>query len=589
MQNQSQPSLESIFGGASVNPNRPSLDSILGVTAPVKKAETTPSFTERVTTDLKKRGENILENTGEMTEQSSILRSALKLPETVIRNAGQIAGGIGDVMTEAIVTAIPDEVKAKATSIFQTPEGQKALESMNNGMEAYTKWAEANPNISKDLEAVLNIASVIPAVKGGKLAVDTGVDITGDLAKAGMKKVDDATKFTRDMTVGMYDKAKDLTKGVDSTTLSDTLSSPEVLPFIQSSPANIKVVESALKQGFQPKDIKFMSTIGEADKQAIREMKDLAEKASGDLRAEVGKRPIDVVGDSGVDTLREIQKVNAKSGADVDATARALAGQEVATDNLSEQALKLLSDSGIVIRMSPNGRNTFDFSKSIFKKTPAITKTLERALSDMPNLSMDAYDLHKFKKSLDEVVSYGTQGEGLDGKAKAMLKQIRGLADETLDSKFPEYNKANTDFKVTRELLDEAQGLVGKNTDFLTKQASQDFGQTMRSLFSNNKTRGRLTTFLENLQTTAKTYGLPADKNLVDQAIFAQILESVYGTQAITGLQGEVTKAIKKGLDFVDRPVGASIDTVLEKVEKMRGINPEEKKKIIDLFIGKTI
>jgi hypothetical protein len=435
----------------------------------------------------------------------------------------------------------------------------------------------------------LNIASVIPAVKGGKLAVDTGVDVAGDITKAGIKKVDDATKFTRDMTVGMYDKAKDLTKGVDSTTLSDTLSSPEVLPFIQSSPANIKVVESALKQGFQPKDIKFMSTIGEADKQAIREMKDLAEKASGDLRAEVGKRPIDVVGDSGVDTLREIQKVNAKSGADVDATARALAGQEVATDNLSEQALKLLSDNGIVIRMSPNGVNTFDFSKSIFKKTPAITKVIQNALSDMPNLSMDAYDLHKFKKSLDEVVSYGTQGEGLDGKAKGMLKQIRGLADETLDSKFPEYNKANTDFKVTRELLDEAQGLVGKNTDFLTKQASQDFGQTMRSLFSNNKTRGRLTTFLENLQTTAKTYGLPADKNLVDQAIFAQILESVYGTQAITGLQGEVTKAIKKGLDFVDRPVGASIDTVLEKVEKMRGINPEEKKKLIDLFIGKTI
>jgi hypothetical protein len=550
-------------------------------------------FVDKTVADLKKRGSNIVDEFGstatdmnklDVTSPTSIVKTQVRPLETILRTAGQVAGGVNDIIGNAISSAIPDSVKDKASAIFDTPQGQQALGAIGKGMEAYNSWAKENPNLSKDLESVLNVASVIPVAKGGSMAVKAGLDTV----EAGVK----ATRPVRDMTVGLASdvlkkgksKATDLAKGVDGATLSEVISSPEVHPFVTANPANVKAVEEALKQGFEPKDVKFMASIQDADKEAIKKMKDLAEKASGNLR--IQERPIDIVGENGIKTLKDIQNINAKAGAEVDATARALAGQVVDTSNLSEQALKLLADSGIKITMKQNGANVLDFSKSIFKKTPAITKTIERALSDLPNLSSDAYDLHKFKKSLDEVVNFGTAGEGLSGKAEGMLKQIRGIADDTLDNTFADYNKANTDFRKTRELLDEAHSLVGKKTDFLTTNAKLDFGQTMRSLFSNNKTRGRLTTFLDNLQKTADEFGVSSGHNLTDQALFSQILEGIYGTQAVTGLQGEVGKAIGTALKFKTNPLGATIEAGINAVEKARNITPEAKKKVLDLFMN---
>lgn len=542
----------------------------------VKPVEETieKDFTGKVTEDLNKRGTQIKESFEQVQEEG--LKRA---PEAVLRTGGALAGGFLDIIGESISSAVPDSLKesakSKAVELLSTPDGQKAVEAMQKGAEAYSTWAKENPNLSKDLESVANIASVIPMVKGAKM-------VGGSVLEASKA----VTRPVRDMTVGLATKgtrkAKDLATGVDSTVLSETIASPEVNAFVTSNPENVKAVSEALKQGFEPKDVKFLSSISDTDRQSIREMKELAEKASQDIR--IQERPIDIVGKNGMTTLKSIQNINSKAGAEVDSTARALAGNVVDTTKLSDDALNILSDSGIKITLGNNGKNTFDFSQSIFKKTPAVVKTLERALSDMPNLSSDAYDLHKFKKSLDEVVNFGTAGEGLSGKAQGILKQIRGLADDTLDNNFDAYNKANTDFRKTRELLDEAHGIIGKNTDFFTKQGGQDFGQALRSLFSNNKTRGRLTTFLDNLQKTADEYKVSTGHNLTDQALFTQILESVYGTQATTGLQGELTKALKKGAQFADAPVKTSIEAGIDKLDSLRNISPEAKKKVLDLF-----
>ena len=104
----------------------------------------------------------------------------------------------------------------------------------------------------------------------------------------------------RDFTVGTADKVAKGVKNISNPTdkISEIASSPEVHPFIASSPANAKLVADSVKQGFQPKEVKFLTTINKADKPAMKEMTDLAEKGMGDLRAQyAGKRPADVVGD----------------------------------------------------------------------------------------------------------------------------------------------------------------------------------------------------------------------------------------------------------------------------------------------------
>lgn len=44
---------------------------------------------------------------------------------------------------------------------------------------------------------------------------------------------------------------------------------------------------------------------------------------------------------------------------------------------------------------------------------------------------------------------------------------------------------------------------------------------------------------VENLDNVANQYGGKFSDNLVDQALFTEILEDVYGTQATTSLQGQ--------------------------------------------------
>lgn len=610
MQPQGKPSLESIFGApqrGSMSPvgnsqERPSLSSLLGTQEP-------EGYVDKTIVDLKESGTKRIGNVKEEIKDTfSDMKEAVKDPtkapdlfmrpfHTALRVTGQGAGFIGDAIGSAVFNAVPDVAKEKISSFFETPAGQEAIVAMSKGMDYYNKFKEKYPEQAKDLEAVVNIASVIPVAKGGQLVVKEGVNLAEDAFKA--------TAPIRDKTVGIVaktkNKVKDTLMGGDSDRVANLASDPEIGAFVQSKPQNVQLINNAVKQGFEDKDIKFLATLNEADKPAIKEMTTLANLAEKDAR--VTKRPIDVVGDNGVAMLRKIQGLNATAGEAVDRTARELAGEAVDAKAVHETAIKALERAGVsvmdegeyqialanAIAQGDRIPSRFDFSASVFKKFPSLQKKLDNAFSDLPTGEMDAYELHKFKKSLDEFKDYeASGGKGLTTTIENLIGEVRHASDSVLDTKFSNYNLANTDFKATRELLDEAHAVVGKNTDFLTKNANLDFGQAMRSAFSNNKSRGRVLTFLENLDKVGKQYKIGDDltkMNILDQALYSQILEGVYGTPAVTGLAGEVGKAIKKTLDFADRPVGTTIDTVIEKVNKMQKITPEEKKKLLEQFI----
>ncbi|WP_250523715.1 hypothetical protein, partial [Caballeronia sp. NCF2] len=78
---------------------------------------------------------------------------------------------------------------------------------------------------------------------------------------------------------------------------------------------------------------------------------------------------------------------------------------------------------------------TLDFSQSVFKNNPSIQKELQKVVKTIPD-GNDAYQLHIFKKTIDEMVDYGVSGEGLKGNAKTILKALRSYADDALDTTF---------------------------------------------------------------------------------------------------------------------------------------------------------
>jgi len=111
--------------------------------------------------------------------------------ESKLQQLGQAAGAVGDVAGEAISAVTPEFVKeglSKAGgAIAETEIGKAGMEAAKMGIEKYNKWAEQNPEASKDLEAVVNIASIFPVGKGGQLA-GKAIGETAELGAKGLSK-----------------------------------------------------------------------------------------------------------------------------------------------------------------------------------------------------------------------------------------------------------------------------------------------------------------------------------------------------------------------------------------------------------------
>ena len=351
---------------------------------------------------------------------------------------------------------------------------------------------------------------------------------------------------------------------------------------IKANPDLAPTIEEAQKQGLSDKDINFLATASPEDKPTMQKMLALAESAQTNARQI--ERPLDVVGDNGTALLGTVQDANDEAGQKLNTIAKGLQGQTVDATDMHDQAMEILSNAGV----TENANGTPNWKTSQFAKTPALQKQLMNALSDLPNGETDALDLHNFKQSLYNLSDYGTQGEGLSGRADGIVKQIAHLADGVLDDNFPEYAQVNTDYGTTKNLLDRAQSIIGKKVDFTTDAGSQSFGQSLRSAFSNNKSRGAVLQFINDLQGTANDYGANYKGNLLDQALFSTILEDNFGSPAVTGLSGEVGKAIdntKTAIGIIKHPISGTLGAVGDALEKAQGINPENKIAVLKALI----
>jgi len=188
-------------------------------------------------------------------------------------------------------------------------------------------------------------------------------------------------------------------------------------------------------------------------------MVELAKKASTDKR--ILERPIDIVGDSMVKRIKFIESQNSTAGKKVNEVAKLLRGQAVDANAIAQRADDLIDDLGII--KTTEGK--FDFSNSVFKNTPEIQKKLTKFLAEVPTGQADAYDVHIFKKSIDELVDYGTKGEGGEVKIVGEVPVELGRVKLTqkyksgLDSKYNTGKKLETTM-VTVTLKDGRKGQI---------------------------------------------------------------------------------------------------------------------------------
>jgi len=174
-----------------------------------------PTITESISTDIQQRVQNVsdintMRNQGQSVVGETLSSVAPRLSERVggllkrvqqvkqlvsnpsndIATMGQLAGGINDVLGEAIGAIIPEKWKQFGAEKVKQLLGTAGIDTI----EKYNEWSAKNPLTAKNIEGAVNIAGLLPVGKAGEVA---GTATVNTLKSGGTKvigTVEDAIK-----------------------------------------------------------------------------------------------------------------------------------------------------------------------------------------------------------------------------------------------------------------------------------------------------------------------------------------------------------------------------------------------------------
>lgn len=200
--------MSSKFGGIEIVEEQTSRFGGVPVEPVVEPVQGQPSLLERAQRIYGKRAANIGQITGGAYPDQTIA-------EDVLQTAGQVAGGVGDVAGEVIGDVVgavtPESVKqylsTQAAEITQDPTVQEGAAWLGKGVEAYKQWAESNPRLARNFEAVVDVGLFgVPAAKAGTAGVKAGAKgagIAGELI--GEAAESQANKIKADFVQGLVE------------------------------------------------------------------------------------------------------------------------------------------------------------------------------------------------------------------------------------------------------------------------------------------------------------------------------------------------------------------------------------------------
>lgn len=320
----------------------------------------------------------------------------------------------------------------------------------------------------------------------------------------------------------------------------------------------------AIRQGFDEGVIAAIKGSSPADRQAMLQMVDIMQQGKRNTRYFMEFRPTDVIGDSLLERYNHVLKVNKDAAGKLEAEASKLRGQGVDASPAVNQFLDDLDSLGVRLDNDLN----LDFRGSDIEGVTAAQDILNRVVQRMATSgSVDAYELHRLKRFIDENVSFGKVGEGLSGRTEGILKSLRHNLDGILDESFPSYDSVNTIYKETRDQLDGLQDVAGRKMDLTGGSADKALGTLMRRIMSNAQSRVNLLDSVNQLEQVARRYGGEFETDLLNLTLFADELDSVFGPAARSSLHGEVKKAIPMTKEsLITRAMESA-------VEGLRGVN----------------
>lgn len=345
------------------------------------------------------------------------------------------------------------------------------------------------------------------------------------------------------------------------------------------------LAKNAIKQGFNDGVVAAVKASSPVDKAKMDKMVKILKRGRENARFAAQNRPADVAGESMLERVKHIKQVNRQAGKRINKEAQALKGQSVDFSAPVNQFMDSLDEIGVSIVRNKAGDVVPSFKGSDIEGSRGAERAIKAIIKRMGSVGApDAHELHRTKKFIDELVTFGQTKTGLTGRGERILKELRRNLDQTLDNNFPAYKAANDDYSATISALDSFQDAAGRKVDLFGDNADKAIGTSLRRLLSNTQSRANMIDAISEVERVSKKTGAEFSDDIMTQMMFADELDSQFGIVARTSLAGEAEKAVKQGAGVLrGRGFGeAATEALAIGVEKARGINEENAIKAIE-------
>jgi hypothetical protein len=337
---------------------------------------------------------------------------------------------------------------------------------------------------------------------------------------------------------------------------------------------------SAIKQGWKDGTIASIKAASEKDRTAMTKMLNIFKMGEKSDKFRAMNRPADILGDTVQARVDFLANANQQAGKAIDRIANSrLRGQSVDYDTPVNSFLDELATLGVRVELDENGVAKAILQGSDIQGDKAAQRILNTVLERLSTVKApDAYGVHTAKRFIDTQVNYGKKNlaNPLTAQAERALKNLRRNLNQSLGDSFPVYKAANEKYADTITALDDLQRAAGTQIDFDSPNANKALGTAMRKLTSNYGTRANLIDSLDQANQVATKYGMKLDDDIVNQLIFVNELDRMFGAAADTSLKGQMSQALETGVEIArGNAAQRAMELVAEKAKNLRGVNKD--------------
>jgi len=343
------------------------------------------------------------------------------------------------------------------------------------------------------------------------------------------------------------------------------------------------MVKEARKQGFDDSVTTMIANSTKNNRRSMSKQVALIERVKGNAREKALQGAADIAGDALLKNIDFVKGNKSQAGVQLGRVANSLKEKKV---NAIDPVNSFFKDlEGLGVKFDENGKPNFE--AAVFEGTaPAenlVSKIALRIKRNEGFSDTDGFKAHEFKKFIDENVSFEKSEGGLSGRVDRVVKSLREGINESVNDISPNYKQANKQFSDSIKVLDELQDVAGQKLDFKGPNADKAAGVLLRSQLNNTGKRANLLTAIGKLEDTAKKYGGDFDDDVLTLSIFADELESIFGSRTRTAIRNEAKKGgIDAAIDISQMTAFGAAAIGAKRLNKARqGINEKNQLKAI--------